>query len=167
MLFRMGVYTNWWFKVDPMFSLRLLWHGWHPGSPLSSTRLVKNVFFSEKKPTAEVTAFQKLMAPFESFWWPIVMMWKFAEPERVIKSITGWGNGSRILVMGGDNDRICSPDIMARLAFFYRSTRLSIAAESSPDDGVDFILVPGGHHFQNDVSWEYGAGKLLHFYKKL
>ncbi|KAH7635831.1 Alpha/Beta hydrolase protein [Sordaria sp. MPI-SDFR-AT-0083] len=181
------VYLNW-FRLDPLFTLRMILHGWHPNSPLSHPSL--------------------------SFLWPLGMGWRFVDPEKVLLQISDWdetrarvsgeGKGKegqrgqqRVLVIAGEKDKIMTPDIMQKLAEWYRAaygvlvvgkkidgvvrdTEEDEAAEDIEEMeegrrdmedggmGVRYAIVPGaGHHCQNDVGWEVGAGKVLEFYRQL
>ncbi|KAF2754626.1 alpha/beta-hydrolase [Pseudovirgaria hyperparasitica] len=161
----LGVYKNWWFRVDPFFMPRVVLHLWHPTSPLSTDALVKRVFFSDEKSDEEVAVFRQNMAPYESYWWPMSMMWTFADAGRVLQSIKGWNQA----------------EIMEQLSAWYRSAFDSMRKTDNPKgsgseivksqmrgEGVRFEMVEGaGHHVQNDVQWEDGALKILDFYEQL
>ncbi|EON60926.1 hypothetical protein W97_00136 [Coniosporium apollinis CBS 100218] len=181
----MGVYTNWW-ALDPWFSLRMLLHGWHPKSPLSSTALVKRVFFCNEMPESRVQEFEKQMSMYESFWWPVGMMYHFASATAVMSSIVGWGagKGERLLVLAGEKDVLMTKDVMEKLAEFYRGgfeelvrgKKIEAEAEEvrvkkggrSRGLGVRLATVEGaGHHLQNDLQWEDGAEQVLEFYRQL
>ncbi|KAF1982194.1 alpha/beta-hydrolase [Aulographum hederae CBS 113979] len=95
----------------------------------------------------------------------------------------------RILVLAGGEDKLVSPDLCLRLASEIRGAYSELVAEkkieasntekerevkeTSPEvetegQGVWYRRVPGaGHHFQNDLQWEEGAGKLLEWYEQL
>lgn len=191
-----GVYMNW-FKLDPWFSFRMIFHGWHPNSPLSHPKLVRSVFFSDEQTDEYIEEFHKLGSPYESFWWPLAMGYRFVNPLKVLKSISGWGtaNGNvkqdRVLILAGGGDKIMTHDEMVKLAGFYRGawrglaegkkldtdtsseaeTVVAIPGEGGLDtsgQGVRHVVVPrAGHHLQNDVQWEIGARKLLEFYEQL
>lgn len=189
----MRVYVNWWL-LDPWFSLRLLFHGWHPNSPLSHPALTRRAFFSDAVSDSYVTQFQKHINAYESFLWPLGMMVPFANAATVIRKVTGWDRGSsqRILVLAGGRDRLMTRDVMDKLADFYRrplrllsrNKKLDAADGSSHQveseessvrrgmdtdgDGVRLCVVSSaGHHMQNDAEWEVGAEKLLMFYHQL
>jgi len=119
----MGVYLNW-FRLDPLFTIRLLFHFWHPNSPLSHPTLVRRVFFSDQLPESYVTRFMSFMNRYESFLWPLGMGWRFVDPERILVSISGWGEThttkeGRVLVIAGSEDKIMTQDIMQKLANWY------------------------------------------------
>ncbi|KAL1853171.1 hypothetical protein Daus18300_011910 [Diaporthe australafricana] len=189
----LGVYVNWWL-LDPWFSLRLIFHAWHPNSPLSHPALTRQVFFSDAVSDSYVTEFQKHINAYESFLWPLGMMMPFANAATVVQRVTGWGRrgDQRILVLAGGRDRLMTTDVMEKLADYYRKAfrllmrdkRLDavdgpavqlevedIKVKGSVDtdgDGVRFCVVPSaGHHMQNDAQWEVGAEKLLAFYHQL
>jgi hypothetical protein len=192
----MKIYLNWWL-LDPWFSLRMLFHGWHPNSPLSHPALTRRVFFSDAVSDSYVARFQTHINAYESFLWPLGMMVPFADPAAIVRRIAGWGQrggGQRIMVLAGGRDKLMTMDVMEKLAGFFReSLRLLIrdkklewadgpqavgqseggkkSSERGADtyaDGVRLCVVPSaGHHMQNDVDWEVGAQKLLAFYHQL
>lgn len=189
----MRVYINWWL-LDPWFSLRMLFHGWHPNSPLSHPALTRRAFFSDAVSASYVTRFQQHINAYESFLWPIGMMAPFANAATIIRRISDWGHGDgqRILVLAGGRDRLMTMDVMEKLAAFYRQSlklllqEKKLVAADSPSgqvdeyknsvnrdvdadgDGVRLCVVPSaGHHMQNDAEWEVGAEKLLTFYRQL
>lgn len=187
----MKVYINWWL-LDPWFSLRMLFHGWHPNSPLSHPALTRRAFFSDGVPDSYVARFQAHINAYESFLWPLGMMTPFANAANVVRRVMGWGQGGRgqrILVLAGERDRLMTMDVMEKLAGFYRQALRSLlrdkkldaddgtlgGSEDGPEQGVDadadgvrLAVVPSaGHHMQNDVQWEIAAEKLLAFYRQL
>ncbi|KAK5660708.1 hypothetical protein OQA88_12073 [Cercophora sp. LCS_1] len=181
-----GVYMNW-FRLDPWFSFRMIFHGWHPNSPLSHPRLVRGVFFSEELDEKYVQEFQTKVSFSESFWWPLTMGHRFVDPRKVLRQITGWGTGQRVMVLRGEVDKIMDKVQMVKLADFYRVAFASLVGEKkieaideetteTPGEGgqdnighgVRLNMVPkAGHHLQNDVTWELGAAKLLAFHGQL
>ncbi|KAG8169922.1 hypothetical protein KVR01_000667 [Diaporthe batatas] len=190
----MKVYINWWL-LDPWFSLRMLFHGWHPNSPLSHPALTRRAFFSDAVPDSYVARFQTHINAYESFLWPLSMMVPFANAATIVRRVAGWGQGGghRILVLAGGRDRLMTMDVMEKLAGFYRQALRSLLRDKKLDgvdgpvggsenrgnasgregidsdaDGVRLAVVPSaGHHMQNDVDWEVGAEKLLAFYGQL
>ncbi|KAK3392442.1 Alpha/Beta hydrolase protein [Sordaria brevicollis] len=185
----LGVYLNW-FSLDPLFTIRLLLHAWHPNSPLSTPPLVRRVFFSEQLPESYLLRFMSFMNRYESFLWPLGMGWRFVDPERILLAISGWGDDTsrqgqgRVLVIAGEEDKIMTQDIMQRLANWYRGAYKRLVEGEKIDGvvndaedgtegqedgmGVRYAVVPGaGHHCQNDVDWEVGANKVMGFYQGL
>lgn len=155
----MGVYMNW-AKVDPWFSIRMLFHFWHPNSPLSHPILTHRAFFGDKFPMSAVLPFQRRTSRFESFWWPLSMMRPFATAPQILANIKP-GEGDCVLVMAGEQDKLMTPDVTRNTAAFYK-------AALSAGKGVRMELVEGaGHHLQNDVQWEDGAQRLLDWYRQL
>ena len=181
-----GVYFNWW-RLDPVFTVRMILHGWHPNSPLSHPALTKRAFFSHLIPDTYLVQFQERMNAYESFWWPIGMMRPFVDASSILQQITGWGSGQKILVLAAGGDNLMQVPIMRRLAAFYRTAYAQLISEKKiegeADDirktagrlhlddaghGTQFTVVPlAGHHLQNDVQWEDGAKRLLNFYNQL
>ncbi|KAH9213717.1 Alpha/Beta hydrolase protein [Leptodontidium sp. 2 PMI_412] len=173
-----GVYWNW-FKMDPWFVPRYyLRDFWHPRSPLSSTSLVHQAFFSPSYPVSDVKSFETLMPEYESMLWPLQMMTRFVDVGRVVRSITGWGKGGiRLLVVAGEKDRLMDVELMRQMAAEYRVAvekgREELVGESGGDvinggEQVGFEVVMGsGHHLQNDLYWEDCAGKILVFVEQL
>ncbi|KAI1305422.1 Alpha/Beta hydrolase protein [Xylaria venustula] len=83
-----SVYMNWW-RLDPWFTIRTLLHGWHSNSPLSHAYLIKRVFFSSDYPDDKLAEFQSHLNRYESFLWPLGMIFRFVDPKKVLQSITG------------------------------------------------------------------------------
>ncbi|TID25750.1 alpha beta hydrolase fold protein [Venturia nashicola] len=180
----LGVTRNW-LSLDKWFVPRLfLKHFGHPMSPLSSTALVKQAFFSASFPLSSVSQFETLMPSYESLLWPLNTFFQFTNFQNVLKRISSKGHGSRILILAGQSDKLVTLDIAKREAEEYRSVfrdlaltnRLKVEVDHVIEDedgestglGVQFRVVEGaGHHFMNDVMWEEGANKLLAFYEQL
>ncbi|KAI0550363.1 Alpha/Beta hydrolase protein [Xylaria curta] len=181
-----SVYVNWWL-LDPWFTFRLIFHGWHPNSPLSHPYLVKRAFFSKDYDEAKLADFQGRLNRYESFLWPMGMMFRFVDPKRVLRSITGWGLGNRVLIMAGTAEKLMTKPVQEKCAETYRTAFSELVRETrldAKDDavhplsgdggldnaghGVELAWVPGaGHHLQNDTTWEVGAEKLLIFLRHL
>lgn len=68
---------NWW-KLDPLFTIRMWFHLGHPNSPLSHPSLTRRVFFHGPVSDAYMEEFQSHINPYECFWWPLAMMRPFA-----------------------------------------------------------------------------------------
>ncbi|EWY86175.1 hypothetical protein FOYG_10801 [Fusarium oxysporum NRRL 32931] len=156
----MGVYMNWW-KMDPWFTIRLIFHLWHSNSPLSHPKLTQRAFFGDKFPLSAVIPFQRHMNRYESYLWPFGMMYSFASPSNILSHIRNDGaSGEKVLVMAGTQDKLMTVPVTEKTATFYRE------AGNDKRDGVRLRFVEGaGHHLQNDVQWEDGAEKLFEFYK--
>ncbi|PVH76454.1 alpha/beta-hydrolase [Cadophora sp. DSE1049] len=177
-------YWNW-FKMDPWFVPRYYIRDiWHPRSPLSSTTLVHQAFFSPSYPVSEVRKFETLMPEYESMLWPLQMMTRFVDAGKVVRSVVGWGRGGkggkRMLVIAGEKDMLMDVELMRRMAAEYREAvrrgwaelvgERKTVASSGPgeEDGVGFEVVTGsGHHLQNDLHWEDCAGRILEFVDQL
>ena len=170
------MYWNW-FKLDPWFVPRYYIRDlWHPRSPLSSTTLVHRAFFSPSFPVEKVKEFEKGMPEYESMLFPLGMMFPFVNIRRVLGNIVGWNrpNQSRLLVIAGERDKLMGVSLMQKMAALYRNAMVDFfAPEKLPLKDVDgglvtFEVVGGsGHHIQNDLYWEDGAGKILKFLEQL
>jgi len=144
------VSVNWW-KLDPWFLLRMLWHRGHPRSPLSSTRLLHGAFFSKDMPEAEVKRVENTMSEWESMSWPSGMTARFVDPQRVLRTLAGSKRG--ILVVAAEDDKLMGVELMRRLAAWYR--------QAGGEVDVEFVVATGvAHHLMLDVNWEEGAEKL-------
>ncbi|KAK7415080.1 hypothetical protein QQZ08_012440 [Neonectria magnoliae] len=155
-----GVYMNW-AKLDIWFTIRLMFHSWHPNSPLSHPALTRRAFFGDSFPLSAVTPFQRRMSRYESYRWPFSMMKPFATASSVLQHIHS-GGAAKLLVMAGSQDKLMTAQVTQDTAAFYR------AAADPEGKEVRLEIVEGaGHHLQNDVQWEDGAGKLHDFYKGL
>ncbi|CAK9784491.1 alpha/beta-hydrolase [Cutaneotrichosporon oleaginosum] len=148
-----GVYLNW-ARLDPWFSLRMLFHFWHPNSPLSHPRLTYAAFFGPSFPEDRVLAFQHRMSRFESFWWPISMMRPFAKASQILAKVSS----RSVLVMAGSEDALMTPDVTRATAAFYRAESKEVQLE---------FVEGAGHHLQNDVQWTDGAQRLFMWYQTL
>jgi hypothetical protein len=180
-----------WFRLDPWFTFRMIFHGWHPNSPLSHPVLTRRVFFSNELPDEYVHKFQQKVNPYESLLWPLGMSAPFVRPQMVLQQIAGWGSvatkGQRLLILRGEDDKIMDRVQMEKLAAFYRTAFTGLVADKKVEaEDEDVHAIPGeggqdsvghgirvsvvpkaGHHLQNDVIWEVGARKLLDFYEQL
>ena len=138
---RWRVYKNW-ASLDPFFALRLYLRDLgHPRSPLSSTSLVHAAFFSPEFPEDEVKTFELLLTEYESYQWPMQMMWRFVDRERVLQGVGGGYWYEDVLLRHGEN--------------------MSGAK-------VSFEVVKGsGHHVQNDAQWEDAASIIKAWAKDL
>ncbi|KAB5583381.1 Alpha/Beta hydrolase protein [Coniochaeta sp. 2T2.1] len=185
-----GVYVNWW-KVDPLFTIRMWFHLGHPNSPLSHPALTRRVFFHGAVSDAYMEEFQRHINPYECFRWPLSMMKPFTSFPRILGQISGWDEhgGARVMVLRGEYDRLMTLPVMEKLTGAFREAYRQLVrvtdkkidwrredeasfagagGEDTQADGVRFCCVPdAGHHMQNDVGWEVGAQKLLDFYEQL
>ncbi|KXJ96389.1 Alpha/Beta hydrolase protein [Microdochium bolleyi] len=191
-----GVYFNW-ACFDPWFSIRMLFHGWHSNSPLSHPFLVRQAFFSDSYPDAELAEFTAHLNRYESFLWPLGMLLPFTDARKILRNITGWGSGGgeRVLIMAGTGDKLMTRSVQEKSALTFRTAFSEIAGreggiEAKDDNGsirplvaagsgsgseldnaghgVQLAYVQGaGHHLQNDTMWEVGAEKLARFLEQL
>lgn len=165
----------------------MIFHLWHPNSPLSHPALTRRAFFSEEQSDAYVETFQDRACPYESFIWALGMTKPFVTQHNVVSQISNWGSGERIMVLSAELDKIMTLPIMRDLAHEYRMSYSSMVRQKklqaedtavvplagagdrdSIGHGVMHCVVPkSGHQLQNDVTWEVGAEKLLAFYKQL
>lgn len=162
-----GVNKNW-SNLDKWFMPRMYFrHLGNPMSPLSSAFLVKQAFFSAKFPLEMVEAFMRNMPTYESFLWPLNLMFRVADPSKVlsnIKQVNQDGSNETLLVMAGEEDKLMSLDLMERQVAEYRSASEKEKGEST----VRYEVIKGaGHHLQNDLQWEDGADVLLDWYTQL
>ncbi|KAK3490338.1 Alpha/Beta hydrolase protein [Neurospora hispaniola] len=136
-----------WFRLDPLFALRLLLHLGHPNSPLSHPSLVRLIFFSnDLLPDSYLSRFMSFMSRYESLLWPLGMARSFADSERVLLRICGWGETTkqeqkqgqveRVLVIAGERDKIMTQPIVQRLADWYRAAYERLVVEEKKIDGV-------------------------------
>lgn len=139
------MYFNW-ACFDPWFSIRMLFHGWHSNSPLSHPFLVRQAFFSESYPDAELAEFTAHLNRYESFLWPLGMLRPFADPRKVLQSITGWGSsntkaaGERVLIMAGEGDKLMTRSVQEKAALTFRTAFSELAGKGeggleTKDDG--------------------------------
>ncbi|KAJ2974203.1 hypothetical protein NUW58_g8732 [Xylaria curta] len=165
----------------------MLFHGWHSNSPLSHPFLVRQAFFSKDYPEDQLADFQRHLNRYESFLWPLGMMYRFTDPKRVFRSITNWGVGNRVLIMAGTEEKLMTRPIQEKAAETYRTALCELVGakefEAKNDTvhalpgvggmdnaghGVELAWVPGAaHHLQNDTTWKIGAEKLLAFLGRL
>lgn len=186
LLCRFNVYLNW-LLFDPWFTIRMIFHGWHSNSPLSHPFLVRRAFFGPGYPDDKLADFQRHMNRYESFLWPLGMLFRFTDPKKILRQITGWGTSNRVLIMAGTEEKLMTRPVQEKTADTYRTAFSELVRETklqAKDDpvhalpgegdldtaghGVDLAWVPGaGHHLQNDITWELGAAKLLAFLHRL
>lgn len=119
-----GVYWRW-FKMDPWFVPRYYIRDlWHSRSPLSSTTLIHNAFFSSSCPRSTVASFEPEMCEYESMLWPLGMMFPFVNTTNVLRNILGWkkddGKQKRLLVVAGEEDALMGVTLMRQMAVVYR-----------------------------------------------
>jgi len=152
---------------------------------LATTDLVKGAFFCKEMPIEKVPEFEKHIAPYESFIWPLDMMKRdFVNVKTVLGNIRDCSSGERVLVLAGGEDKLMGVKLMQQMANTYRAGHLRLATEKAIDvkrkyggkdsklteaeQGVRFGIVEGaGHHLQNDLQWKDGAMKLLDFHERL
>lgn len=174
-----GVYWRW-FKMDPWFVPRYYIRDlWHSRSPLSSTTLVHNAFFSPECPRESVKEFEQHLCEYESMLWPLGMMLPFVNTKGVIRNILGWNEGGkRLLVVAGEKDALMGVTLMSQMADVYRRIVARLLPWLSEDekgndkkadsDRVGFEVVSGsGHHYQNDINWREAAAKIQDFLEQL
>lgn len=164
------MYFNW-ACFDPWFSIRMLFHGWHSNSPLSHPFLVRRAFFSESFPDAELAEFTAHLNRYESFLWPLGMLLPFADPRKVLQSITGWGSsstnvgGERVLIMAGEGDKLMTRSVQEKAALTYRTAYSELASkgeagiETRDDDSIRPLTASTLGKAQNDS--DDGAERLL------
>ena len=103
-------------------------------------------------------------------------------PTNILQGIVGWGTSDRLMILGGENDKLMTTSIMHKVTDTYRSAfrnlveskrieakceQLRAQGEDDFGDGVRFAIVPSaGHLMQNDEPWAVGA-KILSSYEQL
>ncbi|PVF97628.1 alpha/beta-hydrolase [Serendipita vermifera] len=136
-----SVYLNW-ALLDPLFALRMIYHGGDPKSPLSTPSLVNRIFFGPYMTPSNLNTFFEDMNHEESISWPQSMMFPFVNVERVKERAS-----EKVAWISGDKDAIMTPKVMKK------------AAE---EFGAPLRLVKGaGHHVPRDEVWKEGADALL------
>ncbi|KAI0113650.1 Alpha/Beta hydrolase protein [Nemania sp. FL0031] len=160
----LSVYVNWWL-LDPWFMIRMIFHGWHSNSPLSHPSLVKQAFFGRDYPGDKLLEFQRHLNRYESFLWPLGMMFRFVDPKRMMRNIIGWEKSA-------ETYRIAFSELVRESKLEAKDETIhALPGEGDLDNaghGVDLAWVPGaGHHLQNDMPWEIGAAKLWAFLRRL
>lgn len=104
---------------------------------------------------------ERAMSEFESMSWPMMMQWKFVDPVKVIRGISGDGlkDGRKMLIVAADEDKLMGVKIEADLAAWYRA-----AVPELGEEVVKEAVVGGaGHHFLLDTNWKDGAEKVLNW----
>jgi hypothetical protein len=85
--------------------LRSMLHFQHPRSPLSSTKLVKQAFFTPQTPDADVREHERWMPAFESARWPLGMLHRFCVVENVLSNLVNWrSRRDKVFVMGASDN---------------------------------------------------------------
>ncbi|RVX70518.1 hypothetical protein B0A52_05169 [Exophiala mesophila] len=153
-----NVYWNWFRRIDPWFSLRALFHLYHPNSPLSTPRLVYNAFFGPEYPFHRVAEFMKWMSNYEAMFWPLGMAGRgrgiqnrtWLSPADILKSLTQWqGASQKIMVMIGTEDKIMG-GTQFRMVEEYRAAiaqlpnQSSTKADAAKMDQVSLVRVSNG-----------------------
>lgn len=100
----------------------------------------------------------------ESMLWPLGMMTRFVDPQKVVANIVPTlRNGRRVLVIAGTDDKLMGVRIMEQLTAWYRSAfELVTGKMEEGTDVVRFEVVQGsGHHLMRDVEWQQCSGMIL------
>uniref|UniRef100_L2GEA8 Alpha beta hydrolase fold protein n=1 Tax=Colletotrichum fructicola (strain Nara gc5) TaxID=1213859 RepID=L2GEA8_COLFN len=144
-----GVYANW-AMFDPWFAVRMLFHGWHPNSPLSHPFLHDEAFRQGRRHSGWGTSTRILI---------LTGTQDKLMTHGVMQKLAGTFRHAFAQLVG-------EKKLDAKV-----DTVNSTGSEGSEDDegcGVRLAWIHGaGHHLQNDVMWEVGAKKLLDFYEQL
>ncbi|KAJ3047508.1 hypothetical protein HDU99_009473, partial [Rhizoclosmatium hyalinum] len=135
-----SIFMNW-FRMDPLMLTRL----WSVRPPLATKALAHRAFLSEKFLIDSTSGdqFYEELEHVESFGWPLSLIrGTFANAENVKKRV-----GGRVAVIGGAEDRLMTPQVVAHTASLY---------------GVKEILAQKcAHDVMLDVGWEDAARTLL------
>lgn len=125
-------------KHDHLFPIRILFHFYHPLSPLSTLPLVKGAFFSPSVLDWTVVGFQQTcMTGYESLVWPNQMMRRLVDPKKVLRSLVGWGNGGqKVLVVAGKNDQLMRTKLMLEMVDGYRGAHEELL-RAKKIDGIE------------------------------
>lgn len=163
--------------MDPWFVPRYYIRDlWHSRSPLSSTTLVHNAFFSSACPRETVQKFEPYLAEYESMLWPLGMMLPFVNVKNVVGNILGWkSDRAKLLVVAGEQDALMGVSLMRQMADVYRKMVSKLfgpkfAQEKGSEvlDNVEFKIVSAsGHHLQNDINFEEGIETIREFLDQL
>lgn len=147
------VYRNW-MSMDPWFVVRMYLRDWgHPRSPLSSTQLVRNAFFSKECDTGVVEECERGLAEYESLIWPLSLMRRFVDVRRVLDGCLG-----KLLVLAAEEDRLMGLKDMRRMVAEYRRVGFG---------EVEWACLEGsGHSLQMDVKWREAASILESWLQK-
>ncbi|KAK5102577.1 hypothetical protein LTR70_000435 [Exophiala xenobiotica] len=142
------IYWNWW-KHDPWFSARSMFHLQHPTSPLSTEELVHGAFFGCKFPVSRIGAFKRWMPAFESMGWPTGMVgdnfwgWVVGRPNTwlrakdIVSSIRAAGYGKdKVCVMVGKEDMMYRSWMWERQCREYRDGLRELQNERKLDDSI-------------------------------
>jgi pimeloyl-ACP methyl ester carboxylesterase len=171
---------QWWTKIDWTMPLRALVHLQHPRSPLSTTTLVHNAFFSKGCPRERVKKFEYWMADLESMRWPLAALggWQglsggsWLKPEDIVRNMTGCnvGNDEILVILGTEDHIICGTHERTVMELEAAVRRLRNSSEHSklPGQGVKLVEIPDtGHHLQNDLKWDDAARAVATFLERL
>jgi hypothetical protein len=157
---------------------------------LPTTAHVRRLFFCPQFPNDKLEEFTQYLAESEAMVWAFGMIPKFANFRNIVdRSIAGLAgskpDGDRILIVEGELDKLMDVPMLRRLANKYRNAvRESVGADGDTyaghevireeayiedrEAGVRMVIVKGaGHHIQNDLQWEVGAQRVLHFLQQL
>lgn len=194
------VYRYW----APTAPFHMLYRLCHPRYILANTSQVKGSFFTPDTPWPVVHHLERLLSPYESFAWPLQGLIPFVNARNVVSSIMGWrlrsasASGistpmatprirSRLLVIAGEHDVLCTPSVLQDAAMRYRAAFRQMLQEGKldgldtagerghtanehedGDEGVSFRVIKGvAHHIQNHVEWQKGAEEILQWAEQL
>ena len=127
----------------------MVFHGWHPNSPLSHPFLTRRAFFSDEYPEDELIEFQRRSSRYESFLWPLGMMYPFVNARRLLRGIRGWGHGSeRVFIMAGTGEAVSFAELDRRAN---RGAHLLRSLGLKPGDAVALMMDNSARYFE--VVW--------------
>ncbi|KAK5936890.1 hypothetical protein PMZ80_010828 [Knufia obscura] len=142
------IYWNWW-RHDPWFTLRSMFHFQHPTSPLSTEGLVRAAFFGHRFPADRVGEFRRWMPDYESMGWPVGMVgdnfwgWVLGRGNTwlscgdIVRNIRDAGNGrDKVCIMVGKEDMMYRAWMWERQCGEYRDALKDLKSQKQVNDAT-------------------------------
>jgi pimeloyl-ACP methyl ester carboxylesterase len=165
-----------WAKMDPLVNLRLVLHGLHPKSNISTPELMRNAYFGLDTKLEDVKDFGKWAPDYEAMRWPFATLGRKdgsgvlrrMEAADIVVNITNdggrCGRGDKVLVLNGKAD-VLVHGTADRMVAEYRAALETI--NGPLDRSVALVEIDrAGHHVQNDVQLKEGAEALLEWLRQ-